>query len=230
MVAHFQREKVLSLEVMNELAIRELLLKKLPTKELVNKVLTRIEDPSVSWEEKRPLWHFLYNTGRDKILIEAMRLGLEHKVRIPFDLMIEMSAKANLQPGQSVLESLLKGLKKQKALDEIISSKGWDKWDPRLTAMRNELVENKIEHHKKFKENMIEKYEFLKNQRMTEQAGKVLKRMLELFPEDESLKVMRREFEEDWARNILSTHMATLQTEAMERTRTQPSTADEAML
>jgi len=135
-----------------------------------------------------------------------------------------------LQPGHSVLESLLKGLKKQKALDEIISSKGWDKWEPRLTAMRNELVENKIEHHKKFKENMVEKYEFLKNQRMTEQAGKVLKRMLELFPEDESLKGMRREFEEDWARNILSTHMATLQTEAMERTRTQPSTADEAML
>jgi tetratricopeptide (TPR) repeat protein len=41
---------------------------------------------------------------------------------------------------------------------------------------------------------------------------------------------LQKDFEEDWARNILSTHMATLQTEAMERTRTQPSTADIEML
>jgi thioredoxin-like negative regulator of GroEL len=41
---------------------------------------------------------------------------------------------------------------------------------------------------------------------------------------------MQKQFEEDWARNVLSTHMATLQNEAFERTKTQPSTADEEML
>ena len=44
-----------------------------------------IADPSLSWEEKRPLWHFLYNTGRDNVLMECMREGLENKTRVPFE-------------------------------------------------------------------------------------------------------------------------------------------------
>jgi len=215
---------------MNELAIRDLLRQRLSPKELVEKVMKRIADPAIPWEEKRPLWHFLYNTGRENALAEAIRLNLENRSRIPFDIMIDICARANLQPGNSIIESLIKGLKKQKALDELIASKGFDKWDSRLTGMRNELLEQKLEHNKKFKENMVEKFEFLRNQRMTEQAGKVLKRLIELYPEDKALNEMRHRFDEDRAREILSTHMATLQTEAMERTRTAPSTTDEAML
>lgn len=215
---------------MNELVIRNLLHKRLAPKELVAKILKLIADPSILWEEKRSLFHFLYNTGQDRALITVIKEGLENKTRVPFDLLIDLSARVNIQPPPSVIESLLKGLKKQHALDEVITSKGWDKWDTRLTAMRAELIEQKVELNKNFKENMIEKYMFLKNQRMTEQAGRVLKRLLELFPEDPSLAEMKKEFDEDWARNVLSTHMATLQSEAFERTRTQPSAADEAML
>lgn len=215
---------------MNELAIRDLLLKKLSLQDLQAEVLKLIADPSISWEEKRPLWHYLYNSGREKALIEAIRHAFENKTRAPFDLLIELCARANVKPGGTVIESLLKGLKKQRALDEIISSRGWDKWDSRLAAMRNELLEQKIENVKQFKENMFEKFHFLKNQRMTEQAGQVLKRLKQLYPDDPTLVQLQKDFEEDWARNILSTHMATLQTEAIERTRTQPSTADVEML
>ncbi|MGZ3723298.1 MAG: tetratricopeptide repeat protein [Bdellovibrionales bacterium] len=215
---------------MNELVIRELLQKKLLPQDLLEQVLKLTADPSISWEEKRPLWHFLHNTGRDKALIEAIRLSLENKTRIPFDLLIELFARANVQPSGSVLESLMKGMKKQRALDEIISSRGWDKWEPRIPATRNELLEQKVQHQKQFKENLVEKFEFLKNQRMTEQAGQVLKRLKGLYPDDPALVQMQKDFDEEWARNILSTHMATLQTEAMERTRTAPSSADEAMM
>jgi tetratricopeptide (TPR) repeat protein len=215
---------------MNELTLRELLLRKLPADELVEKIQKYIADPSLSWDEKRPLWHYLYNTGRDKILIDAIRIGLENKTRVPFDLMIELFARANVQPGGSVLESLLKGLKKQRSLDEVMSSRGWDKWEPRLPAMRNELLEQKVENNRQFKENMIEKFEFLKNQRMTEQAGQVLKRLQELYPGDQALEQMQKTFDEEWARNVLSNHLATLQIKAMERTRTAPSGADQDML
>jgi tetratricopeptide (TPR) repeat protein len=215
---------------MNEFGLRELLLNKLSPEELLEKIQKWIADPSLSWEEKRPLWHFLYNTGRDNILMEAVRVGLENKTRVPFDLIIELCARANIQPGGSVLESLLKGLKKQRALDEIMSSRGWDKWDPRIPAMRNELLEQKVENNRQFKENMIEKFEFLKNQRMTEQAGQVLKRLKELYPDDPALTQMQKDFDEEWARNVLSTHIATLQTQAMERTRTAPSSGDQEMI
>jgi hypothetical protein len=226
----FGAERVRLLDAMNELALRKLLLEKRSPDDLLNGVLKGIADPSVPWDEKRPLWHFLYNTGRDKALAEALRLALENKTRIPFDILIDMSARANIQPQPAILDSLIKGLKKQKALDEIINSRGWDKWETRIPGMRNELVEGKIEHQKKFKQNMMEKFEFLKNERMNDQAGRVLRRLLELYPDDKSLQVLQHEFDEVRAREILSTHMATLQSEAMERTRTQPSAADETML
>src|SRR6185503_6240160 len=124
-----------------------------------------------------------------------IRLNLENRARIPFDILIDICARVNLQPGNAIIESLIKGLKKQKALDELIASKGFDKWDSRLTGMRNELLEQKLEHNKKFKENMVEKFEFLRNQRMTEQAGKVLKRLIELYPDDKALADMRQRFD-----------------------------------
>lgn len=215
---------------MNELPLQQLLQRKLSPEELLEEIERLLNDSSLSWDEKRPLWHFLHNTGRDKALMASMQAGLDNKARVPFDLLVDICARANVQPSNTILESLLKGLKRQHAFDEILSSRGWDKWELRLPAMRNELLEQKVDNNRKYKESLIEKFEFLKNQRLTEQAGQVLKRLKELFPEDEQLAQMERDFQEEWARNVLSTHIATLQSEAIERTRTQPSAADEQML
>jgi len=218
------------MEAINELALRELLLRKMKPSEMAEKVLKHIADASISWDEKRALFHFLYNIGQDAVLARAIKEAFDRKERAPFDLLIDLSARANIQPESSVLESVFKGLKKQKAFEEIVSAKGWDKWDSRFAIARNEFIEEKLNAVKHFKENMIEKFQFLRNQRMTEQAGRVLKRVLELYPDDPELMNMKRDFEVDWARNVLSNHMAALQTEALERTHTEPSSTDEEML
>ena len=218
------------LEAMNELQIRSLLQKKMPQKELVAKVLELLEDPSISWEDKRPLFHFLYNIGQDRAVGQALQFTFAKKTRAAFDLMIEICARANVQPNESVLESLFKGIKKQGAFDEIMVARGWDKWDARIEATRQEWLEHKIEKNRQFKRSLIEKFEFMRAERMTEQAGRELKRLLQLYPEDQQLQEMQKSFEVDWAREVLSSHMSRLQGEALERTRTQPSTADEEML
>lgn len=215
---------------MNELQIRSLLQKKLPQKELIAKVLELIDDPSISWEDKRPLFHFLYNIGQDRAVAEALKSSFKEKSRAAFDLLIEICARANVQPSDSVLESFFKGLKKQSAFDEILAARGWDKWDARIAATREEWLEHKIEKNRQFKLSLIEKFEFMRAERMTEQAGRELKRLLQLYPEDEQLQEMHKSFEEDWAREVLSSHMSRLQGEALERTRTQHSTSDEEML
>jgi tetratricopeptide (TPR) repeat protein len=218
------------LEACNELEIRELLQSKISPPELAGKIMRRLLDTSLSWEEKRPFWHFLFNTGRIPILAEAIQQGLDEKQRVPFDLLIEITARANLEPSKSTLESLFKGLKKQKALEDILTSRGWDKWDKRLTQMRNELSEQKVLELRKHKENMFEKFHFLRSQRMNEQAGRVLRRMLELYPEEPELVRLKAEFDELWAREVLSTHMAGIQAETFERTVTSPSSQDQEML
>jgi tetratricopeptide (TPR) repeat protein len=215
---------------MNELVIRSLLHNKLPRKELLQRMCEQILDPSLSWEDKRGFWYFLHNTGQFHVLAEMLRQSCENKARVPFDILIDICARGNLQPQGSIMEGLLKGMRKQKAFDDILSAKGWDKWDKRLSQLRNELVEKKVEDKRKFKENLLEKFWFLKNQRMTEQAGRVLKRMIDLYPEDPEFPKLKADFDEQWAREVLATHVATLQSEAIDRTRTQPSAADEEML
>lgn len=215
---------------MNELVIRSLLHNKLTREELLERMCEQITDPSLSWDEKRGFWFFLFNTGQYNALADMLFKCFESKQRVPYDLFIDLCATGKLEPAKTVLESLFKGLRKQKAFDDILTSKGWDKLDDRIPQARNELIQKKVDGKRKFKENLLEKFWFLRNQRMTEQAGRVLKRMLEIYPEDEEFAKLKLDYDEQWAREVLATHAATLQSEALERTSTEPSATDEEML
>ena len=218
------------MDVINELEIRELLQSKISPQEMAGKVIRRLMDPSLSWEEQRHFWYFLYNTGRNALLADAIKEAVEVKRRIPFDLLIEISSRANLIPPASVIESLLKGLKKQHAQDDILVSTSWDKFDDRIAALRLERVAVKALELRRQKEHLFDKFHFLRNQRMNEQAGRVLRQMLELYPDDPELARLKQEFDELWAREVLSTHIATIQSETYDRTLTDPTGKDLEML
>jgi len=218
------------LESINELELRHLLKQRLSPQEQNKKVVAALLSATMPWEEKRGFFAYLFVTGRHSTLMHTMKEVLEAKGRIPYDFLIALCGQAYLQPKPVVLESLVKGLKKQNATADLFAGRQWDRWDQRLMEMRNELLELKIKEQQQFKENLVEKFWFLKNQRMTEQAGRVLRRMLELFPEDPSLHKIKRDYDEQWARDVLATHIAAISDEKMDRTVTAPSSADQEML
>ena len=43
---------------------------------------------------------------------------------------------------------------------------------------------------------------------MGEQAGRVLGRLVQLYPDDLELEALKRQFDEDWAREVLQNHVA----------------------
>ncbi len=196
----------------------------------MTKIIAALTSPHLEWDEKRPFFAYLFNTHRHATLMAAVKEALDAKERIPYDMLINLAAAALIQPKSAVIESVLKGLKKQGAFEDLFASRDWDKWDKRFPGIRNELLEAKVKEQKQFKSNMIDKFEFLKNQRMAEQAGRVLQRMVELYPDDPDLQKIKLEYDEEWARNVLSTHIAQLGDERFDRTRTAPSGADDEML
>lgn len=218
------------MESINELELRALLKKKYSAKDLTPRLIKNIFDANLPWEEKRAFWIYLFLTQRLATLAEALKQTLSEKGQVPFDILIQMIDQTGEQPKSVVFEALLKGLKKQSSLDSVFAARGLDKWDKRLAQIRAELVERKVLEQKKFKENLLEKFWFLRNQRMSEQAGRVLRRLLELYPEDEDLIKLKNEFDEQWAREILASHASDLQGHRLERTTTSPSGADEEML
>lgn len=217
------------MDAINELELRRIIKEKGSGPELTRKLVKEILNPSVPWEEKRAFWHFLFISGRASTLVQGFIQAFKNKTRIPYDDFIHALAAAKVKPTALAVAGLLKALSKHEALDDLIHAKNFDKYDARFATLRAELIEKKIAEQKKFKENMVEKFEFLRNQRMIEQAARLLRRMLELFPEDESLAQTQKEFEEQWARDVLSNHMASLKAER-DLTITAPSGKDQEML
>ncbi len=218
------------MEAINELEIRKLLRRKPSGADLLRHLIKAILNPQKPWEEKRALWHFLYRWGKESTILHALIESLGSKSRVPFDIMIEMTADAKLRPSTTGVESMLKGVRKQGATEELLSARGWDKWDKRFNLIRKEILEKRVSENRKAKEGMLDKFNFLKGQRLVEQAGRVLRRMLELYPDDNELKQTKQDFDEQWAREVLATHMATLSHEKLERTEIENSSKDEEML
>ncbi len=219
-----------TLESINELELRALLKKKHSPHELTARLIKNILNPSLPWDERRSFWFFLFLTHRRATIAEAMKQALKEKMQVPFDLFIELADQVGAPPKPIVIEALLKGMKKQGSMESVFAAKGLDKWDKRLSQLRNELVEQKVLEQRKFKDNLLEKFWFLRNQRMSEQAGRVLRRLLDLYPEDAELVKLKGEFDEQWARDVLASHAADLHVARMDRTSTAPSSADDEML
>lgn len=218
------------MEAVNELDLRSILERKKNPKDLVTTLIRRILDPSLSWEDKRVFWLFLYNSGRHATLMEGLIESLKAKSRVPFDALVTLCAENQIEPTRLAMEALLKGLKRQKALGDIVSAKGWDKFDTRPLQLRQQILALKSEDQKQLKQDLLEKFEFLHSQRMREQAGKVLRRLISLYPEDINLKNMKSAFDEQWARDVLSLHASMIQVDKPDRTLAAPSVADQQML
>ncbi len=216
------------MDSINELELRDILKKKPSSAKLLRHLVKALLSPAKTWDEKRVYWHFLRNWGKDATIVHTMIESLKTKERFPFDLFVDITS--DLRPRSSTILALLKGLRKQRANHEIINARSWEKWDKRIGALRSQLLDELITEGRKEKQNMLEKFEFLRAQRLTEQAGRVLRRMLELFPNDPHLQKLKAEFEDEWARNVLSTHMTTLSNEKLERMVIRNSPADDEML
>lgn len=218
------------MDAINELEVRKMLQGGLAADQLTTAIIKHILDESLSWEEKRPFWHLLLLSGRDATLCHALSQCLKAKLRIPFDLLIQLSAKSFLKPQPIVVKALLKGVQKQNAEEELIGPTGWDRFSSKIGEIRDELLDKVFKEQAQFKDNLVEKFEFLQNQRMGEQAARVLRRMVELYPDETRFAKLKKDFDEQWARDVVANHMAGHNLDKLDRTLTTPSTTDQEML
>jgi tetratricopeptide (TPR) repeat protein len=218
------------MESINELEIQKLLRRKKKPAEVLRYAIDYIIDPKKTWEEKRAMYLFLYRWGKNSTLAHAMMDALASKERVPFDILIEVTAASGIRPGKTAVEAILKGLRKQNATEEVLSATGWDQHDERFNLIRRERLDKRVGEAKAAKESMLDKFNFLKGQRLVEQAGRVLRRMLELYPDDKEFIKIKQDFDEQWAREVVSGHMATLTHQRLERNDNENSASDEQML
>lgn len=213
-----------------ELELRQLLSRKSASEDLVRIVGERVANSSMPWELRRTYWYFLYNQGLHQEVLQLLIKNLETKNRVPFDLVIELLAGSNTVPDEKVFEALIKGMKKQGALEDLMAAYSFDKWDSRFSETRDLLIQRQMEEQENAKKALYEKFEFLKNQRMTEQAGQVLARLRQVYPNDLQYIQAEREFREQWARDVVASRSTYSKLRQLARKKFPLSEPDQQML
>jgi tetratricopeptide (TPR) repeat protein len=197
-----------------ELQIQKILDEEPTLEHVSNRLLLKVAAPEISDSERVVIWNFLYNTGHFSEALLSMTQRLSTKSRIHWGLFVEILSRLNIEPPNSVLESLFKGIKRQEANDDLWATFSWNHWDARFGSIRQTLANDKANETRQKRENLLEKFHFLKNQRMQEQAGRILKRLIFLYPEESSYVEMKKEFDEEWAREIITSRFSSNDLEA----------------
>lgn len=191
-------------ELATDLEIRKLILEEPSLQHVSSRLMVKISSSETTDLERLSYWTFLYQAGFFYETLLSMIQRLSSKGRIHWGIFVEILARLQLEPPASVIESIFKGVRRQEAKDDLWASHSWNHWDPRFEAHRQALRVDKENEAREKRENMVEKFHFLKNQRMIEQAGRVLQRLLFLFPEDPTYRELKEAFDEDWAREVIA--------------------------
>jgi len=216
-------------DVIDERELRDLLRGRPPANVMISTVMKQVLDEQIPWEDRRPYWHFLHQTGRASSVVVTLIEALKNKTRIPFNILAHLTADAQLRPEPLHVQAFLKGLRKQHSLEDSIDVGAWATFDRKFDEIREHLMLERASRQERYKVGLREKFEFLRSQRMLEQAGRVLRRMIALYPEEQSYAELKVQFDEERAREVLANRTVRAR-EKFERTQTVPSTSDQEML
>lgn len=187
-----------------EIEIQRLLDREPTLQRAANQVMEKIVASETSDQDRVTYWGFLFNAGFYEELLSSLLQRLRNNQRIHWGYLIETFALCNLNPSNALIEAILKGIRRQKATDDLWSALSWDERDFRFAQLRSATMQKKVDNERERKVSLLEKFNFLTSQRMRDQAARVLNRMIFLYPEEQQFRDLQKAFDEEWAREILS--------------------------
>ena len=195
-----------------EMQIQRLLDREPTVQRAVNHMLEKIASSETSDHERFSYWGFLFNSGFYQELISSLVQRLNENQRVHWGFLIEALALSGLDPSNTVVEATTKGLKRQNASEDLWAARSFDMHDARFDEMRRAVAEQKASAERERKDSLLEKFHFLASQRMRDQAVRVLKHMIYLYPEDQHFRDLKSGFEEEWARDLIAQKFSESQT------------------
>jgi tetratricopeptide (TPR) repeat protein len=186
-----------------ELRIRQIL--KSPSS-LADKIHVLVEEAqqATDFEDLRYFFNFLYNSGHHQELAGLTAGLLERRARVCWGLLIELLSLPSLELPSSVIQSLEKGIRRQEALSEIWAVESFDGYLPEFKTAREKLGRDFAHSAGKRRTELLEKFEFLRSQRLDEEAKQVLRTLQTAFPDDSEVNQLLAQFEEHRAREVLT--------------------------
>ena len=164
----------------------------------------KLSEPGLTGEEEQSIFNFLLQSGRFRSMVKPLQKRIKLGQPLPFCVLVEMFSQNKIRPNREVMDALFTGALEQQRLENLIQSHAWDDYDGRFKPLREELQDRLKEDLVRKKDVLKEKLGFLANHRMIEEEEKVLQLLMRMFPEDSEIQAHNLDFQERWARNVLS--------------------------
>ncbi|MCB0412597.1 MAG: tetratricopeptide repeat protein [Bdellovibrionales bacterium] len=172
--------------------------------------------PNSKPEEYIGFFEFAFNTGRWQFLFEKLPIFLVNKWPIHWGVVLEICAQSKLKIPKEVFASITKGARKQHLVNLLILSHSYDSTYPEFEDFRKVLLNKAKDSLQNRRQTLIEKLGFLKTQRMIDEEGKLLKFLMKAYPDDPQILKASNEFEDRWARHVLSSRSELTNSESFE--------------
>jgi hypothetical protein len=189
-----------------ELEIRNMLLGKTSARDILDYLVPRFYDPQFSAEDRRILLAFAWNSGLYQQALDYFPDLLSKRQLIPWAWFAELLAKAKVPAAPELIESLLKGSRRQGQGLDLTLSRSWDAKIPEIARWRLDAETERKEKFAHQRQVLLEKLDFFRNEQLAEEERRLLQLLKKMFPDDRELAAREIEFAERWARHVISTH------------------------
>lgn len=158
----------------------------------------------ISMEERLSIFSFGLNAGLYQQLLANFVETFHEKAPVPWGHYIHLLDTLRINPNREVIESVIKGARRQKNLETLSMVRSWDRHDKRFHEFRSAIENKRRDDHDNKKQVMIEKIEFYRSQRMVDEEKRALKVLLKMFPNDIAIQEEHEKFQRQWAREIIA--------------------------
>lgn len=187
-----------------ELRIRQILESPSDLSDKLNVLIQDAQKVSSNEEEFFIYLRFFFNSGFHQELLSLIAELLERRAQVPWDLLIETLGRSDLVISRSIRQSLEKGLRRQESEKMIWATTALDGEFPEFADYRLSLWESLKSAAEQRRTELLEKFEFLTNQRLDNEAKQVLRILTSNYPDDPYIQSLSTQFEEGRAREILN--------------------------
>lgn len=171
---------------------------------VVKKVEERLRSGSFTRSELRTYLSFLLNAGRYQECYQLFLKWFGEEKKILWRIFFWILHRSGFKPGRPFMDQLFRANVKLGDQDQIPRYAPWDDLDPRMREVSEQHYSALTRRQKSRREELYEKLEYVRAQRMIEQEEKLLDALEALDPADPILPQARKEFRERWARHVIA--------------------------
>lgn len=187
-----------------EIEINTLLSEKSDVKRVGTELVRRWRHHLFNDAEADDCARFLVISGQLELFFMEIRRLIEEGAKLPWAQLGEALGKSGMKPDSFEIDSLLEAAASQEATAELLRSRQLDLFSREFAKQRETLNRAKQEEMLLRKQQLREKIDFMRAQRMFDQELQLLEELQSLFPSESGIEKDKEELRLRWAREIVS--------------------------